>query len=119
MRSLLAQGFMGSQRGRRKVALAMVATLGALLAGCVTALPTGDGRTPQHIDITLIGFNDLHGNLEPPRMTHSVQAAAGPVSFPAGGLASFASSMAALHARGPRHPVVSAGDMVGASPLLS
>ena len=95
MRSLLAQGFMGSQRGCRKVALAMVATLGALLAGCGTALPTGDGRTPQHIDITLIGFNDLHGNLEPPRMAHTVQTAAGPVSVPAGGMAYFASAMAA------------------------
>lgn len=119
MRSLLAQGFMGSQRGRRKVALAMVATLGALLAGCGTALPTGDGRTPQHIDITLIGFNDLHGNLEPPRMAHTVQTAAGPVSVPAGGMAYFASAMAALKARGQHHAVVSAGDMVGASPLLS
>ena len=119
MRSLLAQGFMGSQRGRRKVALAMVATLGALLAGCGTALPTGDGRTPQHIDITLIGFNDLHGNLEPPRMAHTVQTAAGPVSVPAGGMAYFASAIAALKARGQHHAVVSAGDMVGASPLLS
>src|SRR3989344_4712865 len=98
MRSLLAQGFMGSQRGRRKVTLAMVAALGGLLAGCGTALPPADVRPPQHIDITLIGFNDLHGNLEPPRMAHTVQTAAGPVSVPAGGMAYFASAMAALKA---------------------
>lgn len=119
MRSLLAQGFMGSQRGRRKVALAMVATLGAVLARCGTALPPAEGRNPQHIDITLIGFNDLHGNLEPPRMAHTIPTPAGPVAVPAGGMAYFASAMAALKARGPHYAVVSAGDMVGASPLLS
>src|SRR3989344_4701200 len=116
---LTNQTYWGSQRGRRKVTLAMVAALGGLLAGCGTALPPADVRPPQHIDITLIGFNDLHGNLEPPRMAHTVQTAAGPVSVPAGGMAYFASAMAALKARGPHHAVVSAGDMVGASPLLS
>src|SRR3989344_3480773 len=106
MRSLLAQGFMGSQRGRRAGTLALGAPAGGaawggLLAGCGTALPPADVRPPQHIDITLIGFNDLHGNLEPPRMAHTVQTAAGPVSVPAGGMAYFPSALAALKGRGP------------------
>ena len=91
------------------------------LAGCSGMAPTAPaaGSAPAHIDITLIGFNDLHGNLEPPHMAHRVQGPAGPVLAPAGGMAYFASAMAALKAQSPHHAVVSAGDMVGASPLVS
>lgn len=95
--------------------------LAAALAGCGNIVPPGADLSgpPAHIDITLIGFNDLHGNLEPPRMAHAVQEPSGPVLAPAGGMAYFASAMAALKARGPHYAVVSAGDMVGASPLVS
>lgn len=125
-------GMDGLTRGKRKgewwwsgAALAVLGLSGALLAGALlagcgtaTTFPPG-GMPPEHIDITLIGFNDLHGNLEPPRMSHTVQTAAGPVAVPAGGMAYLASAIAALKARGPHHAVVSAGDMVGASPLVS
>ena len=113
------RGFMGSLPCRRAAAVVVLAVLGPLLAGCGTALPPPDGRAPQHIDITLIGFNDLHGNLEPPRMAHTIPTPGGAVAVPAGGMAYLASAMAALKARGPHHAVVSAGDMVGASPLVS
>ena len=120
MRRLLAQTFSGFPVARSTLALATVAgTACALLAGCGTAAPSARAPVPEHIDITLIGFNDLHGNLEPPRMAHTVQTAAGPVAVPAGGMAYFASAIAALKARNPHHAVVSAGDMVGASPLVS
>lgn len=94
------------------------------LAGCGGMTPISPtapaaGSAPAHIDITLIGFNDLHGNLEPPHMAHRVQGPTGPVLAPAGGMAYFASAMAALKAQSPHHAVVSAGDMVGASPLVS
>ena len=91
------------------------------LAGCsgIASTAPAAGSAPAHIDITLIGFNDLHGNLEPPHMAHRVQGPTGPVLAPAGGMAYFASAMAALKAQSPHHAVVSAGDMVGASPLVS
>ena len=85
------------------------------LAGCGSASQS----PPSHLDITLLGFNDLHGQLEPPRMALTVQGPSGPVSVPAGGAAYLASAVAALKARGPHHAVVSAGDLVGASPLVS
>ena len=120
MRRLLAKTFSGFSAARSTLALATVAgTACAMLAGCGTAAPSTREPVPEHIDITLIGFNDLHGNLEPPRMAHTVQTAAGPVAVPAGGMAYFASAIAALKARNPHHAVVSAGDMVGASPLVS
>ena len=85
------------------------------LAGCGSASQS----PPPHLDITLLGFNDLHGQLEPPRIALTVQGPSGPVAVPAGGAAYLASAVAALKARGPHHAVVSAGDLVGASPLVS
>ena len=110
-------------RAFRRRALAALA-VPLWLAGCGGMAPISPtapaaGSAPAHIDITLIGFNDLHGNLEPPHMAHRVQGPAGPVLAPAGGMAYFASAMAALKAQSPHHAVVSAGDMVGASPLVS
>eukprot|EP01041_Mallomonas_annulata_P018945 gene18945-38090_t len=107
-------------RALRRRALAALA-VPLWLGGCSGIAPTAPaaGSAPPHIDITLIGFNDLHGNLEPPHMAHRVQGPIGPVLAPAGGMAYFASAMAALKAQSLHHAVVSAGDMVGASPLVS
>ncbi len=89
--------------------------LALLLAGC-----GGTGTSaPPVIDIALIGFNDFHGNLEPPKQSIRVQDANGTVALPAGGVAYMASAIASLKARTPHHAVVSAGDLVSASPMLS
>ena len=96
--------------------LRRAALVGALaLAGC------GGVGAPQHIDIALIGFNDLHGNLEPPRQSITVPGALPTerVALPAGGIAHLAGAIATLKARTPHHAVVSAGDLVGASPMVS
>ena len=119
MRSWLSQALFGCGSTYGAAALAAAGALASLLAGCSAAGPAPREAVPEHIDIALIGFNDLHGNLEPPRMAHTVPTAAGPVAVPAGGMAYFASAIAALRARNPHHAVVSAGDMVGASPLVS
>ncbi|KQO25732.1 bifunctional UDP-sugar hydrolase/5'-nucleotidase [Acidovorax sp. Leaf78] len=119
MRRLKAQASVGAGWARSAAAWAAAGAAGALLAGCGTVAPPPGQAVPDHIDITLIGFNDLHGNMEPPRMAHTVQTASGPVEVPAGGMAYFASAMASLKSRNPHHAVVSAGDMVGASPLVS
>ncbi|MGJ7582600.1 bifunctional metallophosphatase/5'-nucleotidase [Variovorax sp. RHLX14] len=75
---------------------------------------------PAVMSIKLIAFNDLHGNLEPPKTSISAPlAAGGTVSVPAGGAAYMASAIATLKARNPNYAVVSAGDMIGASPLVS
>ncbi|HEX5372102.1 MAG TPA: bifunctional metallophosphatase/5'-nucleotidase [Aquabacterium sp.] len=62
------------------------------------------------LTVKLIGFNDFHGNLE-----------SAALSSPAGnpGVARFATKVAELKALNPLHAVVSAGDMIGASPLVS
>ena len=103
-------GATGLGRARR-AALAALAALA--LVGCAGMEPP-----PRYMDIALIGFNDLHGNLEPPRLAVRAPGAAS-VAVPAGGAAYLAGAMATLKARTPHHAVVSAGDMVGASPLAS
>lgn len=82
--------------------------------------PTAQTPVPAVVSIKLIAFNDLHGNLEPPRTSISAPlAAGGTVSVPAGGAAYLASAIATLKAKNPNYAVVSAGDMIGASPLVS
>jgi 5'-nucleotidase len=83
--------------------------------------PTTPAPTvPATVAITLIAFNDLHGNLEPPKTSITAPSSAGgTVAVPAGGAAYLASAIASLRAKNPNHAVVSAGDMIGASPLVS
>lgn len=82
--------------------------------------PAPAPAVPGTVDVKLIAFNDLHGNLEPPKLTISAPAkGGGTVAVPAGGAAYMASAIAALKEKNPNNAVVSAGDMIGASPLVS
>lgn len=79
---------------------------------------TGDAPD-EVVHVQLLAFNDLHGNLEPP------QGSAGTIKLPddttvdTGGAAFLAARVAALRAENPNTVVVSAGDLIGASPLVS
>jgi len=94
------------------------ATAALLLAlgGCATTGGTATGP----VEVKLIAINDFHGNLEPPKSTID-HPAPGPqaVRVPAGGAAYLTSAIQGLRARNPNNLVVSAGDMIGASPLVS
>jgi 5'-nucleotidase len=82
--------------------------------------PAPPPATPGSIDVKLIAFNDLHGNLEPPKLSITAPAAGGGTEpGPAGGAAYLASAVASLKAKNENNAVVSAGDMIGASPLVS
>lgn len=78
------------------------------------------GNDDAPVKVRIIAFNDLHGNLEPPHLavttTDSDQRT---VAVPAGGVAYLADAIRRLKQENPNHAVVSAGDMIGASPLLS
>lgn len=91
------------------------------LTACGTVAPAE--RTPEAaavVSVRLIGFNDFHGNLEPPGIRINAPRADGSmVALPAGGAAHFASAIASLKAANPNHAVISAGDLIGASPLTS
>ena len=101
--------------------LALIAALAT--AGCTAprAAGDGDGDAARPVRVQILAFNDFHGNLEPPRQAVQVplEGAAEPVRVPAGGAAYLASALARLRAQGPNHVTVSAGDMIGGSPLAS
>lgn len=97
--------------------------LGVLaLGGCVQPQAAPRLAPPQAapVEVQILAINDFHGNLEPPR--RSVQAL-GPdgttVQVPAGGVAHLAAAAKARRAESALSVTVSAGDMIGASPLVS
>ncbi len=89
--------------------------LAALLAGCATP-----PETPLRVKI--LAINDFHGNLKTPggglRIADPADRSK-TVVVPAGGAEHLATAVAELKAQNPNHVFVAAGDLVGASPLLS
>jgi 5'-nucleotidase len=99
-------------------------------AGVAAADPGGDPAGPKPVEVQLLALNDFHGNLEPPsgsggRLTTGPDPdGAGELLAPtvdAGGAEYLASQLAALAAEQRKHNTVTvaAGDLIGASPLLS
>lgn len=117
-------------RASRRVlaAAAGLATVGALVAAMPAGAQThgkGHGHhTPARtVDVQLLSFNDLHGNLEPPAgsagSVTEKQADGTTKAVPAGGVEYLASSLRAARKGHPYSITAAGGDMVGASPLLS
>ena len=79
------------------------------------------------IDVRVIGFNDFHGNIDGANLTfrsdpdgiYDVNASGARVAVPAGGVDYMAGLVRMLKARARYSVVVSAGDLIGASPLNS
>ncbi|MGW3441176.1 bifunctional metallophosphatase/5'-nucleotidase [Streptomyces bacillaris] len=122
------------KRASRRVlaAAAGLATVGALVA----AMPAGahdrgqghgpgpgHGHKPRTVDVQLLSFNDLHGNLEPPAGSAGNVTKTHPdgtvEAIPAGGVEYLATSLRTARKGNPYSVTAAAGDMVGASPLLS
>ncbi|MDB5971282.1 MAG: bifunctional metallophosphatase/5-nucleotidase [Hydrocarboniphaga sp.] len=92
------------------------ANLGASAAATVTIADN------DPVPLQLLAFNDFHGNLNPPGGTIRAPDPADPsktVSLPAGGVEYLGTLVKQLKARNPRTTVVAAGDLIGASPLVS
>jgi 5'-nucleotidase len=70
----------------------------------------------EEFHLEVIAFNDLHGNLESPG---NYAASAQSPAVPVGGVDYLAGYIAWLKSKNPSNIVVSAGDLTGASPLLS
>ncbi len=70
----------------------------------------------EEFHLEVIAFNDLHGNLESPG---NYAANAQSPAVPVGGVDYLAGYIAWLKSKNPNNVVVSAGDLTGASPLLS
>ena len=86
----------------------------SLLAAVLLHQRTARRTLPRRVAVQLLAFNDFHGNLEPPGGSNGLIG-----SIEAGGAEYFATHLATLAARNPNTLIVSAGDLIGASPLLS
>ena len=109
-------------RGRRAVGLLAAGTaavLGLATGGTVTQAAPAKPK-PTHTQIQLLAINDFHGNLAPNSPTSSSGNVNG---TPAGGAEFLATHLkqmrAAAAAKGQQSITVAAGDLIGASPLLS
>ncbi|MEU2615856.1 bifunctional metallophosphatase/5'-nucleotidase [Micromonospora sp. NPDC007271] len=108
---------MSVPRMRRRAALGLAA-LAATAFTAVTVQPDQAEAGPKPVDVKLLAINDLHGNLEPP--TGSSGTIDGKT---AGGAEYLATHLAKLRGtteeERERTITVAAGDLIGASPLLS
>src|SRR4029079_14816159 len=98
--------------------LAAMTLLFAALLACAPAPPRPSGP----VEVKILAINDFHGNLKPPQggiRIRDPQDAATPANVAAGGAEHLATVLQELRAKNPNHIVVAAGDLVGASPLVS
>lgn len=104
------------------VGLAAVGALVAATPGQHGGHP-GHGRPDRTVDLQLLAINDFHGNLEPPAGSSGRVTEAEPdgtaKTIDAGGVEYLASSLRTARKGHDRSLTVAAGDLVGASPLLS
>ncbi|MBC2670625.1 bifunctional metallophosphatase/5'-nucleotidase [Novosphingobium piscinae] len=72
------------------------------------------------VTIGIAAINDFHGNLEPPKQAALLPDGKGGVTgVPAGGAAYLATAVRQVRDRYPHHLTISAGDLMGSSPLAS
>ena len=77
---------------------------------------TVNAHPAKSINVKIIAFNDFHGYLQSPgKFSASPQSP----SVPSGGADALAAYVKSLEAENPNHIVVAAGDLIGASPLVS
>jgi len=98
----------------------LAAALAALaLSACAThvAPPAPVGQAP--VEVQILAFNDFHGNLETPAPVEVTEADGTKHKIVTGGVVHLAAVLAGLRAGHTNTITVSAGDTIGASPLIS
>ncbi|WP_395624265.1 bifunctional metallophosphatase/5'-nucleotidase [Sphingomonas daechungensis] len=100
---------------RKFVVVALLA-----LAGCASQPVVFDPNAPPHpIEVQILAFNDFHGNLEPPAPVEIAEPDGTKRKIQTGGVAHLAAALTQLRSGHYNSVTVSAGDTIGASPLIS
>jgi 5'-nucleotidase len=90
-----------------------------LLVACLAlVLPATAAAKPRDVDVQLLSLNDFHGHLEP-NTPGTIVPNVGDAPVSAGGAEFVASHIRALEQGNRNSLFVSAGDLIGASPLIS
>jgi len=90
-----------------------------LLSACATQIPAPAPAPAQPIEVQILAFNDFHGNLEPPAPVEVTDADGSKRKIQTGGVAHLAAALIELRKGHANTVTVSAGDTIGASPLIS
>src|ERR1051325_1058652 len=93
-----------------------------LLLAAWSAAPTRAQDAKAAVDLTIIAINDFHGHLKPPPGGIAIADPADRtkrIKIPAGGAERMATLVKELRAHATHSVFVAAGDLIGASPLLS
>jgi 5'-nucleotidase len=100
-----------------------LAGIALLAAGALSACAAAPATNPAEVvELKILAINDFHGHLKPPPGGFRTSDAANPgksIALPAGGAEAMTSAVKSLKASSPNVVMVAAGDLVGASPLLS
>jgi 5'-nucleotidase len=112
-------------RMNRTLLLALLALLGLLALPAMAVAGGRDddddddrGRHGRAVEVQLLGLNDFHGHLES-TTPGGIVPAPGAARVPAGGAEYLATHLRQKEATNRNTLIVSAGDLIGASPLLS
>lgn len=106
-----------SRLGAAGVVAGLVIAAGGVAASAAPASKPKPPKPDKTVEVQVLGLNDFHGALEPIASTSS----GGRIgATPAGGAEYLATHVDALRATNPRNTIfVSAGDLIGATPLVS
>ncbi|TWV40393.1 bifunctional metallophosphatase/5'-nucleotidase [Streptomyces misionensis] len=118
---------------RRRVLRMLGAGAALVTAGALAAATPASGSPAAHrglgghsgrtVDVQLLSFNDFHGNLEPPAGSSGQVTETGldgtTKKIDAGGVEYLATSLRTAREGHPYSVTAAAGDVIGASPLLS
>ena len=91
----------------------------ALLAACTGTPPPAAPVVQAPIEVQILAFNDFHGNLETPVAVEVAEADGSKRKIVTGGAANLAGALAQARTAHPYSVTVSAGDTIGATPLIS
>lgn len=89
------------------------------IALSLTGLSAAQAVTNSTTTIKIVAFNDFHGQLESPGSFRQTPTSASSTNIPVGGIDWMAGYVANLKSQNPSTVVVSAGDIIGATPLVS
>ena len=103
-----------------KISRRLAVLLIPMVAACAAQPGVNSAAPARPVTVGIVGMNDFHGALEPPRTSVTIgDGKGGVIQVPAGGSAYLASAVDSIRAKYPNHLTLAAGDLIGATQLSS